>query len=377
MKLKFKNVPSDFGKKNTTRSSPLKQTSNNGNKSMFQKFLGKYDVNDDGTTSGEELKFAAKEGIKSLWSDAKPAIDSMADTGGGDGINVPDGKASIPEYAMLAAGFIMPGGSSKNVTRGIISKAKSFFNKGVISKTAVNKNVVNNVSNKVPKFKMNHQQLDESFTLHGAQSQMVKNAKGEVVDVGAQNYWYTPVKNSKGEAVIKKNGKPFTQQDAAKQNLFSAADDINNAEKGAMEFKYKGTEAGRDVMQVSVIRNGQKKDISMIASTSGGGKTLDWVNPATGKKHKVGSRGINYPAIDKSQVISNGEKTGAAHWYKDHGWETGYGIEDFDKLGKGKFVPSRNADGSFQYAKNGALDGTWTGGQVGDELINQTVKIID
>ena len=377
MKLKYKNVPNNFGK-NTTRSSPLKQTSNSDPKNMFQKFLGKYDVNDDGTTSGEELKFAAKEGIKSLWSSAKPAIDEMADTGGGAGINVPDGKASIPEYAMLAAGFIMPGGGSKNVTKGLISKAKSFFNKGVVNKTAVNKNVVNNASNKVQKFKMNNQQLEESFTMHGAESQMVKNAKtGKIQEAGAFNYWYKPVKNSKGEAVIKRNGKPFTQQDAARQNLFGAADDINNAEKGAMEFTYKGTESKRDVMQVSVIRNGQKKNISMIRSTSGGDKTLDWVDPATGIKHKVGSRGINYPAMDKSQVISNGEKTGASHWYKDNGWETGYGIKDFDKLGKGKFVPKRNAKGNFEYTENGALDGTWTGGQVGDELIKQTVEIID
>ena len=106
-----------------------------------------------------------------------------------------------------------------------------------------------------------------------------------------------------------------------------------------------------------------------IASTDD--SVIETYNPATGKLHKVSSRGINYPAIDKSIVIKDGKKTSAAHWFKDDGWETGYGIKDFDKLGKGKFIP----DGTTR--KNGALNGTWTGGQVGDELIKQTVKIID
>ena len=373
MKLKFKNVPSDFGKTNRSslKASPFKQT-NTRSKSKLQ-----------------EQTSEVRSNLSNAWSSIKENASEIGHTAldiggmipgigaGADALNASwYASKGDTANAALSSLALVPGAGQFVTGTKLMSKARRLF--GLGDKVAdVSKATAKVVDDKVAKFKMNDEQLSNVFQMHGAESQMVKQANGKVVDVGAHNYWRKPVKNSNGEAVIKRNGKPFTQEDVAQQKLFGAADDINNAEKGAMQFKYKGTESGRDVMQMSVIRNGKKKDISMIRSTSGGNKTLDWVNPATGKKHKVGSRGINYPAMDKSVVIKDGKKTGAAHWYKNEGWETGYGIEDFEKLGKGNFVPSRNANGSFQYTKNGALDGSWTGGQIGDELIKQTVKIID
>ena len=104
---------------------------------IWQQYLSKYDVDGDGVTSGNELKFAAKQGLKSLWTNTKPIIDSMADTTGGAGINTPDGKATPGEYAMLAASFIVPGGASKGGVKSLIKKATTYLKgSGVVAKTA-------------------------------------------------------------------------------------------------------------------------------------------------------------------------------------------------------------------------------------------------
>tara|TARA_R110001592_G_scaffold42641_1_gene138429 strand:+ start:119 stop:922 length:804 start_codon:yes stop_codon:yes gene_type:complete len=109
---------------------------------IWQKYLSKYDVNKDGVTSGKELKFAAKEGIKSLFSNVKPVVDSMADTTGGAGINTPDGKATPSEYVALAASFITPGGFLKGGGKSLASKTKNLFkgNKVVSKTTSKNSN---------------------------------------------------------------------------------------------------------------------------------------------------------------------------------------------------------------------------------------------
>ena len=365
MKLKFKNVPSDFGKTNRSslKASPFKQT-NTRSKSKLQ-----------------EQTSEVRSSLSNAWSSIKENASEIGHTAldiggmipgigaGADALNASwYASKGDTANAALSSLALVPGAGQFVTGTKLMSKARRLF--GLGDKVAdVSKATAKVVDDKVAKFKMNPQQLDESFTLHGTQSKMGM-FKGEVQEMGALTYWHKPALQN-GKQVIKKNGKPFNQGDAARQNLFGAADDINNAEKGAMEFKYKGTQSSRDIMEMSVIRNGEKKNISFISSTGFGDKTLDWVNPATGKLHKVSSRGINYPAIDKSIVIKDGKKTRDAHWFKDDGWETGYGIKDFDKLGKGKFIP----DGTTR--KNGALNGTWTGGQVGDELIKQTVKIID
>lgn len=104
---------------------------------IWQQYLSKYDIDGDGVTSGKELKFSAKQGLKSLWANTKPAIDSMADTTGGAGINTPDGKASPGEYAMLAASFVVPGGASRGGVKSLIKKATNYFKgSGVVTKTA-------------------------------------------------------------------------------------------------------------------------------------------------------------------------------------------------------------------------------------------------
>ncbi len=165
----------------------------------------------------------------------------------------------------------------------------------------------------------------------------------------------------------------------ASQKLVDNAKNFNNTK--TLNLKYTGDIHNRSIMEAT-IDNGQK--VSFLRSTGSGQKSLDWVDKATGKKYQVTSQGINYPVMDKVHHIdpSTGQRSGAGHWWKHEtggkmgNWFDGYGIKNFDQLGKGKFIPQKDEAGKL-ISKNGVLQGTWDGGLIGEEIIKQTTTVID
>ena len=180
-------------------------------------------------------------------------------------------------------------------------------------------------------------------------------------------YWHGTNKDGIKKSVVAGN------------KLVDFAKNINNTK--TLDLKYTGDISKRSVMQAT-IDNGQK--VSFLRSTGGGRKSLDWVDEATGKKHQVTSQGINYPVMDKVHHINSatGQRGRAGHWFKheDGGkmgnWFDGYGIKNFDQLGKGKFIPQKDAAGNLVFDGD-VLQGTCDGGLIGDEIIKQTTTVID
>tara|TARA_R110000765_G_scaffold423482_1_gene532448 strand:- start:25 stop:972 length:948 start_codon:yes stop_codon:yes gene_type:complete len=300
---------------------------------IWQKYLNKYDVNGDGVTSGDELKFAAKQGLKSLWTNTKPIIDSMADTTGGTGINTPDGKATPGEYAVLAASFIFPGSASKGGVRSLINKATNYLKgSGVVAKTA-SKNIVSKVNPKT------------GFI------------KGSAKDLGADGSVLTD------HYRVGKNDLKIPANQAWDPNQVKLGDNIKADFKGAFARnpKVDNVESIGNNQNIMTWNNGEKK--MLLQSTSGGNKSV--MTKINGVDTEVSTKGIYYGVSDRMNTLApyKGKLVPNQNYYKK---------ADFEDLpheyGRGTFVPNAKDSYIKRDTGNKVLGGQWSGGVI-DNLI--------
>lgn len=304
---------------------------------IWQKYLNKYDVNGDGVTSGDELKFAAKQGLKSLWSNTKPIIDSMADTTGGTGINTPDGKATPGEYAMLAASFMFPGSASKGGVRSLINKATNYLKgSGVVAKTA-SKNIVSKVNPKT------------GFI------------KGSAKDLGADGSVLTD------HYRVGKNDLKIPANQAWDPNQVKLADNIKADFKGAFARnpKVNSVESIGNNQNIMTWNDGEKK--MLLQSTSGGNKSV--MTKINGVDTEVSTKGIYYGVSDRMNtfVKRDGKLVPSQNYYKK---------ADFEDLpheyGRGTFTPNEKDSYIKRDTGNKVLGGQWSGGVI-DKLIKRKI----
>jgi hypothetical protein len=323
---------------NPFKKSPLKQTDPNKYKQTVKKLEGL------GLKGGQAKEI--KQG-KSVWDKVKDAGKWYLDADG-------DGTVSKGEIGLEIATTFLPIGK--------LGKALSLGNK--IKKSTKTKNLLSK-SDDLSTRPLNKK--GRPIMGQDAELAHVQSHGSPYYSTGFPHYW-----NEVGE-------QGFKRSDVAANRLVYAADDINTSK--SLGFNYIGDISERSVMQVTT--DGGKK-ISFLRSTGYGGKSLNWVDEATGKKYKVESTGINYPVMDKVHHIDQKTgKMGGGHWYKhDRGkhlgnWYDGYGIKNFDELGKGTFVPTKDAAGNLVFNEKGVLQGQWTGGKIGEEFIKQTTTIIE
>jgi hypothetical protein len=259
------------------------------------------------------------------------------------------GDAALSGAAMIPGAGWAAGGTKIAKHMGKLKRVLGFSDKA--------KDVKNVSKTTKGKFNMGEDDMLKHVESHGTPYAPNGNVTG---------YWNQTNKEGVRNSVVAGN------------KLIDNAKNFNNTK--TLNLKYAGDVSNRSVMEAT-IDNGQK--VSFIRSTGGGGKSIDWVDEATGKKYKVTSQGINYPVMDKVHHITpTGQRGTAGHWFKHEkggkygNWFDGYGMKNFDQLGKGKFIPKKDAAGNLVF--NGdVLQGTWDGGLIGDELIKQTTTIID
>lgn len=326
---------------------PNKKLDNNDN--WIQKTLKEVPEGEDGKRPMIPLVAKGiKNRLSSRISDIKKGVNWYLDADG-------DGTVSKGEVAMEAATTFFPIGK--------IGKVLSLGNK--VKKASKAKNLITKPKTK-GKFNMDERGMLDHVESHGTPYRNMDINPNSTDPLHVTDYWKQ----------VNKEG--FKHKDVASNKLVYAADDISNSKN--LGYKYLGDISNRSIMEITT--DGGKK-VSFLRSTGGGGKSLNWVDEVTGKKYKVESTGINYPVMDKVHHINqNTGKMGAGHWYKhDRGghlgnWYDGYGIKNFDELGKGNFVPKKDGAGNLVFNQKGVLQGRWDGGKIGDELIKQTTTII-
>ena len=304
---------------------------------IWQKYLSKYDVNKDGVTSGKELKFAAKEGVKSLFSNVKPVVDSMADTTGGAGINTPDGKATPSEYIALAASFITPGGFSKGGVKSLVKKATNLFKgSGVVTKTA-SKNIISKINPKTGFIKGSGKDLA---------------ADGSVL---------------KDHYRVGKNDLKIPANRAWDPDQVKLGDNIKADFKGAFARnpKVNSVESIGNNQNIMTWNDGEKK--MLLQSTSGGNKSV--MTKINGVDTEVSTKGIYYGVSDRMNTIvkKDGKLVPSQNYYKK---------ADFEDLpreyGRGTFTPNEKDSYIKRDTGNKVLGGQWSGGVI-DNLIKKKI----